>query len=135
MHVVQAVDGSRRWVCGVFRSQAATDAYLALIPAPSRAKHSVLDLADLSYPFYICDDGAQGFRFLTEAQVVAELKQYAKERRREDEDWCYTSLYRITDDCCPNLPGTDYMGALPHYHVDNRMLERVEKDGFESLWQ
>lgn len=120
----------------MLRSQAATDAYLAPIPAPSRAKHSVLDLADLSYPFYICDDGAEGFRFfLTEAQVVAELKQYAKERRREDEDWCYTNLYRITDDCCPNLPGTDYMGVLPHYHVDNRTLERVEKDGFESLWQ
>jgi hypothetical protein len=135
MHVVQAVDGSRRWVSGVFRSKAATDAYLAQIPSPDRAKHSVLDLVGLSYPLYICEDSAEGFRFLTEAEIVAELKQYATERRREDEDWCYTNLYRITDDWRPRRPGADSMGALPHYHVNNGILRCVEQDGFESLWR
>jgi hypothetical protein len=74
MLIVQALDGSQRWISGVFRSKAATDAYLAQIPTPARAKHSVLDLADLSYPLYISEDAAEGFRFLTEAEIVAELK-------------------------------------------------------------
>jgi len=135
MYVVQAVDGRRRWISGVFRSKVAADAYLSLISVSARGKHSVLDLAGLSYPLYVCEDGTEGFCFLTEAEVVADLKQYATERRQESEDWCYTNLYRMTDDWRPCQPGTDYMGALPHYHVDNWTLDRVEQDGFESLWR
>jgi hypothetical protein len=134
MFAVQAVDGSRRWISGVFRSKPAIDAYLALIPDGARAKHTVIELPGLSYPLYICDDEL-GFRFLTEAEVAAELRRFAGEQRRDDEDWCYTNLYRIADDWRPNRPGTDYMGALPHHHVTNSTLECVEQYGFESLWQ
>jgi len=135
MYVVQAVDGRRRWISGVFRSKVAADEYLCLIPDQARGKHFVLDLAGLSYPLYVCEDGVKGFRFLTEAEVVADLKQYATEQRQKSEDWCYTNLYRIEDDWCPRLPGTDYMGVLPHYHVNNWTLDRVEQEGFESLWR
>jgi hypothetical protein len=134
MFVVQVVDGSRRWISGVFTSKAATDAYLALIPGEARAKQSVIDLPELSYPLYICED-EKGFRFLTEAEVATELKKYAGELRRDDEGWCYTNLYRVADDWQPKRPGTDYMGALPHHHVTNFTLQCVEQHGFESLWR
>jgi hypothetical protein len=133
MFVVQAESGSRRWISGVFSSKAATDAYLDLIPAGPRTKQSVVELPGLFYPLYICEEETE-FRFLTEAEIVALLKQYAGEQRRDDDDWCYTNLYRIPHDWRPNRPGNDDMGALPHHHVTNYTLECVERYGFESLW-
>src|SRR5262245_52833636 len=133
MFVVQAVDGFGRWISGVFDCKAATDAYLALIPAEARAKQSVIELPGLSYPFYICED-EKGFRFLTEAEATAALKQYAGQQWRDDEDWCYANLYRIAEDWRPKRPGSDYMGILPHHHVTNFTLESVARDGVESLW-
>jgi hypothetical protein len=134
MFVVQAEVGSRRWISGVFSSKAATDAYLELISAGPRANQSVIELPGLSYPLYICED-ERGFRFLTEAEIVAELKQYTGKQRRDDEGWCYTNLYRIADDWRPQRPGTDSMGSLPHHHVTNDTLDCAEQYGFESLWQ
>jgi len=51
MFVVQAVDGRKRWISGVFGSRAVADAYLALIPEVQRPKHTVTDLGALTYPF------------------------------------------------------------------------------------
>jgi hypothetical protein len=134
MFAVQATSGSRRWISGVFSSKAATEAYLALIPDGARSKQSVIELHGLSYPLYICEDERE-FRFLSEAEVAAELKQYAGDLRREDEGWCYTNVYRISGDWRPKRPGTDYMGALPHHHVTNSTLDCVERYGFNSLWR
>ena len=133
MFVVQAVDGRRRWISGVFGSRAVAEEYLALIPQDHRPKHTVTDLGPLTYPLYVCEDD-QGFRFLTEIEAIAELKRYARDLRQEDEDWCHVNLYRIPADWQPLQPGTDYMGALPHHHVNNFILECVERNGFESLW-
>jgi len=133
MFVVQAVDGRKRWISGVFGSRAVADAYLALIPEVQRPRHTVTDLGALTFPLYVCEDD-QGFRFLTETEAIAELKRYAEDLRREDEDWCYTNLYRIAGDWQPYLPGTDYMGVLPHHHITNYTLECIKRGGFEGLW-
>jgi hypothetical protein len=134
MVAVQAADGSRRWISGVFRSRAAADAYLTRLPDEERSKQAVIDLGGMTYPLYACEDDT-GFRFLTEGEAVAELKRYAGDARRNDEDWCYTNLYRIAGDWQPKRPGADDMGALPHHHVTNFTLERMERDGFEALWR
>ena len=134
MFVVQATDGFRRWISGAFHSRSAVDMYLSQIPKKQRSKQSIIDLAGLTYPLYICED-EKGFHFLTEVEVITALKHYTNDLRHDDEDWCYTNLYRIVGNWQPKLPGTDYMGSLPHYHVTNSTLEKVEQYGFESLWQ
>jgi len=134
MFAVLAEDGLRRWISGVFGSRETAEAYLTLIHDGQRSKHSVTDLDGLNDPLYVCED-EKGFRFLTEAEAIAELKLYAGNLREDDEDWCYTNLYRIAGDWRPKRPGTDEMGALPHHHVTNFTLECVEQSGFESLWR
>jgi hypothetical protein len=118
MFAVHATDGWRRWISGVFSSRAAADRSLTLIPDGERSKQVVIDLGGMTYPLYICENDMV-FRFLTEEEAVAELKRYAGDARRDDQDWCYTNLYRIVGDWQPQCPGTDYMGALPHHHVTN----------------
>jgi len=134
MFAVQAADGLRRWISGVFSSRAAADAYLTLIPDGDRSKHVVIDLGGMTYPLYVCEDD-KGFRFLKEDEAIAELRRCTGDARRDDEDWCYTNLYRIGGDWQPKRPGTDYMGALPHHHVTNFTLQYVERDGFAALWR
>jgi hypothetical protein len=133
MFAIQAVHGSRRWIPGVFDSKGAADAYFALIPHKAREKQCVIHLPGLDYPLYLCED-ERGFRFLSAAAVIAELKKYAGDLRRDVEDWNYTNVYRIASDWRPKRPGTDYMGALPHHHVTNETIRCVEEYGFESLW-
>ena len=34
----------------------------------------------------------------------------------------------------PATPGSDYMGVIPHYHIDNQRLDEVEQEGVGYLW-
>lgn len=131
MFVIQAGSGKYRWISGVFARCESVDEYLALVP--NRSICSVIDLGDLAYPLYICEDH-EGFRFLSEAAAIAELTRYAGERGKHDDDWCYTNLYRIAGAWRPKSPGSDSMGALPHHHVTNSILDWIEREGFQALW-
>lgn len=87
------------------------------------------------YPFYIVEfeipseqqkifnGSVNGFHFCTETDVVQELKEI--ERRKLEEGESYLTIYAISGDWegNPNNPGTDYMGALPHTHVDDAFLD------------
>jgi hypothetical protein len=134
MFAVLAEDSMRQWISGVFDCRESAEAYLAQIPDGKRSKHSVIDLGGLTCPLYVCEDDKR-VRFLTQAEAVAELERYAGDLRRDDEDWCYTNLYRIASEWRPERPGTDGMGTLPHHHVTNFTIECVEQNGFESLWR
>ena len=57
-----------------------------------------------------------------------------KEILSHNDDWCYTNLYRVSDDFIPKNPGKDYMWLLPHHHIDNFVLEQVKAHGLNALW-
>jgi hypothetical protein len=54
---------------------------------------------------------------------------------RKDDEWCYVTLYRLTEDYVPRRPGTDYMGMLPHWHIDTSLLDIIEHGGLAELWR
>jgi hypothetical protein len=133
MFVLRIESGRLLWIGGVFGSRDALEEYLAHLPDGDRWRPQVIELPGLCYPLYICEDH-EGFRFLPEEAVIAELSRYAGELRKEDEDWVYTNLYRVAEDWKTRDPGWDQMGVLPHHHVTNDTLNWIARNGFQSLW-
>jgi hypothetical protein len=128
---VESVHG--RWIGAVCSRQDALEKYLASIDG-EYWKQYLIEVDIPSYPLYICEEH-QGFRFLSEQAIIEELSMYAHELRRKNEEWyCYTNLYRITRDWMPKHPGDDRMGSLPHHHIRNSLLDLVEREGFQALW-
>ncbi|MGN7764872.1 hypothetical protein [Paenibacillus sp. 22594] len=51
----------------------------------------------------------------------------------EDDDRVYFNLYYITQDFEPKIPGSDYMGANKHLHIDNSFLNSYATYGKDLL--
>jgi hypothetical protein len=121
------------YVAGVFATRAAAERHMASIPEASRCGCSVDCRESLSFPCFVAEDG-EGLRFLSEAEVRAELA-HAAAHRKGDDDWCYVNLYRLTGEFLPAGPGRDDMGRLPHWHIHNADLDDIARGGLATLWR
>lgn len=121
--------------CGVFADRQAALACIARIPDNSPAQHELLHIGVESFPVFLFED-AEGFSFRAPADANADVERLAAITHADeaDEDHVYANLYRFDAPWQPTLPGTDYMGGVPHVHVEKRHLKRIRERGLDSLW-
>jgi hypothetical protein len=120
------------YLAAVLDDAAACERHLNDIPDSLRRHCTIEACAERTFPCFAAKD-QQGIRFLSEAEVMTELTQ--ANSTRKDDEWCYVNLYRLTAEYVPHKPGTDYMGILPHWHIDNSLLDIIERSGLAVLWR
>jgi len=131
MYIILSKD-FREFVAGIFAVESDANEFCQRIPEED-VPNLKLEEIQLSYPLYISENH-EGFSYHTQEGVKELIAGFTQEMHKHDEEWCYTNLYRVTEDFIPKTPGKDYMGLLPHHHIDNDILEEIERDGFSSLW-
>ena len=129
MFLVTCERTNHRWVSGVFRERADATSYVDEVPDELRAIQSVVEAGPSAYPVYLVED--TNFVLHSSDSLAVFL---AGLRRVDDDDWCYCNVYRLTEDWWPPRPGTDYMGAIRHVHIENHHLDRVSAEGVDALW-
>ncbi|MEY8199422.1 MAG: hypothetical protein RPS47_09295 [Colwellia sp.] len=132
MHIVVS-KAFQEFVAGIFSEKEYALDFIQRIPESDSGdiKHFEVDCC---YPFYISEDH-EGFSYLTENEVASLVSGFIVDMNNRDEDWCYTNLYKITKNFQPKFAGKDYMGSLPHYHIDNFSLIKIKESGVEALWR
>lgn len=129
MHIVVSKD-FREFIAGVFSEKENANELSSQI---SKLEYMKILYVELEYPFYITEDHS-GFSFYSEREVNILIGGYIEDMGNHDEEWCYTNLYRVESDLKPKIPGKDYMGLMPHHHIDNDTLSEIKDNGFDSLW-
>jgi hypothetical protein len=120
------------YLAAVLATPVACERHLSDIPDSLRRHCTIEVRAELSFPCFAAQDH-EGIRLLSEAEVMMELAQ--ANANRKDDEWCYVNLYRLAEEYVPHRPGTDYMGILPHWHIDNSVLDIIERGGLAVLWR
>ncbi len=128
--MVEAYRGDRRWISGFFRTRLAAQQYLDKVPASPSTVQTIRDVGPLTYPFFVAELEWK-FEALN-GQGVQDLAREISVRRSEFPG--HFNLYRIVNDWSPARPGADYMGELPHVHVEEAELAKVVQRGPESLF-
>lgn len=121
-----------QYISGIFSSLVQAEEYVSRYDEASKESSNIITV-ELVYPFYLTED-EKGFRFHTADEAFELMKAYIFQMEAKDEDWCYTNLYLIKGDFQPEKPGHDYMGMLPHRHVENFTLNDMMRYGFENLF-
>ena len=92
----------RQFVSAVFSKRKSLDEFKLNLPEAERNNVTLLDV-DCRYPFYIAENH-EGFSYHSEADVRLLLIGYVKEILSHNDDWCYTNLYRVSEDFIPKNP-------------------------------
>lgn len=118
MFAIEAMNPKcRRWIAGIFEEHLSVETFLSAIPAGTGNDFKLIQLADISYPFFIVENG--GFEYGSLALVEERLRELVP---KEDEDFVHMSVYGIREDFVPEIPGIDSMGALFHRHITDGTL-------------
>jgi hypothetical protein len=123
--VIEAKRGNLRWISGVFKDDADATRFLERIPDELAEHQRLYEVPLKSYPVFIIEE--KRFELASEAAVAERL---AAIKEVADDLYVYFNIYRLTEDYEPDPPGSDYMGELEHYHVDNRFLADYRVHGF-----
>ncbi|UPW17332.1 hypothetical protein M0C34_13905 [Agarivorans sp. TSD2052] len=131
MYIIISKD-FREFVAGIFAVESHANDFRQKISEGELSKLKFEDVP-LSYPLYISEDH-EGFSYHSEESAKELMADFTQEMHKRDEEWCYTNLYRVSEDFMPKMPGKNYMGLIPHHHVDNNTLKSIKENGFNSLW-
>lgn len=118
MFVIEAGKGRRSWISGIFEDEEQANEFIRKLPSEMKLIKRKVPLQGIQYPFYIIEEGLE-FIYLNHLQIGEILDGITKV---EDDDRVYFNLYYITQDFEPKIPGSDYMGAIKHLHIDNSFL-------------
>lgn len=132
MHIV-VLKNFREFIAGIFSEKESAMKFVLEISEAERDSVTLLE-TDCGYPFYISENH-EGFSYFSSTDVELLLNGFIEDMHNQDEEWCYTNLYRVAEDFSPKKPGKDYMGLLPHYHIDNDVLTEIKENGLASLWE
>ncbi|WP_339169181.1 hypothetical protein MKX75_07865 [Paenibacillus sp. FSL R5-0341] len=130
MFIIVATKGDLKWVSGVFQAEDVARQYMDLIPEELKEYQEIIQVENITYPFYIIERQESPFRFLGKAEVIS---LFDHTDISEDEDEVHFNIYTIDFDYRPKKPGTDYMGTLRHDHVTNDFIERYREEGLAFL--
>lgn len=129
MFIITATRGERHWISGIFLSKQDAEAYMNLIPDELKQYQKIVELNGFEYPFYIFEEKDK-FDYVNEEEMVNRLQNI---EQNEDTKVVYFNIYTIRQDYQPQKPGTDYMGILPHDHINNSFLAWYRKEGKHFL--
>lgn len=131
--IIESTDGEREWISAVGYDLAGTGISRAV---ESDFVRKIFSTDELKYPFWAVEYFAPAlvasrgrFEYFDEKGLEAVLRgMTVMENPPEDGEFC--AVYRFDTDFSghPDVPGGDYMGQLPHEHVDYDTLRRLFED-------
>ncbi len=122
MYYIEARNDSYKWISAIFMDREKVESYLQSIPERLKNIQTLHEVSLDAYPVYLVEGDEFFFRDL--AGVHAALGEIEV---KPDFEHVYLNLYKISEDFQSRKPGTDYMGALSHVHVDNDFMQRYHK--------
>ncbi|MGO4271809.1 hypothetical protein AB4Z22_18545 [Paenibacillus sp. TAF58] len=127
IHIIEATDGKRRWISGIFKNTRDAERYLNEIPADLKPFQQLLSI-DLEYPFYVVE--TSGFEYLGLDVLIEKLDSIECFENGEE---VYLIVYAIKGDYSAKKAGTDYMGSINHDHVTADFMKWYKKQGMDFL--
>ena len=118
MFIIEATNAKNwRWISGIFQHHADAQAYFDTIPEPARSLQRIVEAPVSAYPFFIIEKS--GFVYGDIGFVRARLRELVP---KGEEEYSHFTLYVVREDFAPVKPGTDYMGILWHWHINDEHL-------------
>ena len=106
-----------KWIAGIFQTLTDAEGFLNLIPEPARALQRIVEIHTTNYPVFIVEN--EGFQYGDLAFIQSVLKGLTP---IGDEDHIHLNVYAVREDFAPDIPGSDYMGSLLHWHITDDSL-------------
>jgi hypothetical protein len=131
MFVIEANRSNSKWISGVFLAEEDATAFFARFPDRHREYLRIYEIPFAAYPVFMIE--SDGFRFVSRDDAINAIRV----ERVPGEDVVYFNVYRFSSDYAPRKPGTDYMGAIPHHHIDNWALDNLQspdQDHFQEVF-
>jgi hypothetical protein len=125
-----AVSSSPRlFLAAAFETESALDVWLETVPAELRPTLTKRVAAGHRFPTFLLED--DDLRWAAESELPELLRTWAETERPPD--WVYGNLYFVEHPWHPPRPGTDFMGSIPHVHVQREHLEELRRAGLDAL--
>ncbi len=132
--MVHAVLGEGRlpFLAGVFATDGELREFLGQVPESRASRLRVVRAPDVQLPCFLVE--RDGLRLVDAAGLDATVRAWRATPWSEDPDPLYGNVYWLQASWSAPRPGTDYMGALPHVHVDRDLLDRFGDEGVSALF-
>jgi len=128
---------NRRYLTGIFANKSQAIAHHQKMKEEEKDPKDNFLLIDTNlpfYPIYLIEGLEKTFIYTDDQTHIIDLLKRTSQNRKTDPDHIYYNIYRITEnDYCPYL-GSDSMGMLEHYHINNKDLDYFEKTGFPDFF-
>ena len=119
---------STRFLAAAFDSEEALHEWFDAVPADRR--DTLVKRTDgHSFPCFLVE--TDDFRWIDEAELAELFATCATDGHAPDR--VYMNLYFLKGPWQPPRAGSDFMGSLPHLHVERRHLELAEREGLDAL--
>lgn len=118
-----------RALAGAFDSEDALDEWLESVPRELRQRLGKHADVRRSFPAFLVE--SNGFAWANESDLRVVLAVWSQQDRPID--WVYGNVFFLDGPWQPPRPGTDYMGVIPHIHVERRHLDLVQRSGLDAL--
>lgn len=116
------------WISGIFQDRDLAIAYLSTIPVDLQPK--LLEFPIDRYPVYLLEID-RNFTYNCEVDITAFIKSITLQ---DEDNWCYGNIYCINQDWQSPRVGKDYMGVIPHFHLDNQHIFRIRDSGIAEYF-
>lgn len=136
MFLFQTIE-KRAAVTGIFRHKEDAIAFWNRMSEGNRDRNEGLEHELTHYPFYILefelsaedqDSCVNGLHFCTEDEVAEEIAALKREKLPKGSSYFTVYIVRGDWEGDPTNPGSDYMGALEHWHIDNDYLDQYGQE-------
>jgi hypothetical protein len=119
MFAIEATNNRQwQWIAGIFLQRTEAEAFLQAASRVAGLELRMVDLPVDRYPFLIVEK--RGFEYGGIDLIRARLAELTP---AGDEDHIHMNIYAVYEDFAPAKPGSDYMGALEHWHIGDDQLK------------
>ncbi len=128
---------NRRYLTGIFANKPQAIAHLQKIEEESNYSKDDFLLIETQlpfYPIYIIEGLEPTFIYTDKQSDIIDLLKRTNENRKDDNHHIYYNIYRISENDSTPYWGSDSMGMLEHYHINNSDLDHFQKTGFPDFF-
>lgn len=128
-------DGPQPYLAGIFSSSHEMTAFLGQVPATLRPHLRTQVLPHRELPCFAIEEGRE-LRIVDADQLAHTLQGWEAGAQRRDGE-IFGNVYWLPTSWTPPRPGTDYMGAIVHVHVDTGLIDAFVQGGlrrFLAAW-
>ncbi len=120
------------FVAAVCATRASVDTFLQ--EAGTVGQEMTIERHATTLPCFLIEMSARRravFVVVDEAALAVQLRAWVEVD--SEPDWYFGTVYSLDGEWWPPRAGTDYMGVLPHVHVERSDLRRFEEHGVEGF--